>query len=219
MFGPRFEIPNTVGDESFTVVMRGTKPGDAEALSELLGDYTAQQFILMSGTPTIKDEEEWLERIRTDQFSTTWLIDVVQGNKEEFVGTTGLHHDHANFLSSGILLANKAWWGKGIATLTHQFRTWFAFRELGAYAIASSYAADNEASGKALRKVGYVDRGRLWRWRLTAGSFRDEVELVCYNPATISLLWPDGGMPAVVKKGLPKTIKALEYVDNIIEPR
>lgn len=218
-FGPRFEAEHTVGSESFTVIMRGYSEGDAMVLAGMLDDYRMQQFVHLSGSPTVKDEEEWLERVRTSKDQTIWMICVRQQDEETLVGSTSLAWSGSQRLCSGILLSNTAWWGKGIASLTHRFRTWYAFRELGAYAIDSGYVADNVASGRALRSVGYIDYGRLWRSNFTAGKWRDEILVVCYNPLTASVLWPDGKIQAKVQRGMQKTQVVLDEVQNIVKPR
>lgn len=131
-FGPRFEVDHTVNDELFTVVMRGYAEGDATAMADMLDDYRMQQFVLLSGSPTAQDEQDWLEGIRHNQDVIQWMVSVRCENKEILVGTTGLRKTvRAGWLSSGILLCNTKWWGKGIASTTHRFRTWYAFRERG----------------------------------------------------------------------------------------
>lgn len=146
-FGPRFEIPHTVDGKPCTIVMRGQQPGDAEALADMMDDYTVQRFMLIRASFGLKDEEEWLESTRTNRAVTSWLISVIQDDKEVLIGNTALRQLDCNRLASGILLAKPEYWGKGIASLTHRLRTWYAFAELGAYAIESDYIADNVASG------------------------------------------------------------------------
>lgn len=225
MFGPRFEMAHTmILDEeqhgSFKIVMRGPQDGDAEALASLMGSYTTQQFMLMRGTKTVKDEEEWLEKVRTNNDEVSWLISVVMADKETLIGTTHLRTVDDYRLASGILLADQDWWGKGIATLTHKFRTWYAFREMGAYSIESNFIWDNLASGKALEKVGYVRCGVLPRYRLIAGEWRDQVLMICHNPVSKDLLWPGSSSPdSKIIRGMKQTQQVLEDIDGLIQHR
>ncbi len=53
--------------------------------------------------------------VRIDSDSTHWIISIAKDGKEELVGVTSLHPVWDNFLSSGIVLVNREWWGKGSA--------------------------------------------------------------------------------------------------------
>jgi RimJ/RimL family protein N-acetyltransferase len=218
-FGPRFELPHKVGSQDVTVVMRPAREGDGADMARYLEDFTVQQFVLLQGGMTPRDEDDYLEKARTNADVILWVVTVKDGDTETLVGVTGLVRQAGNRLSSGILFANRDYWQQGIAGLTHRLRTWYAFCELGAYAINSSYVEENAASGRALRSVGYIETGRDWRCHLTAGRWRDEVKLVCYNPHTVSILWPDGDVPAEVQVGLQLTSAALDRATDLLELR
>lgn len=218
-YGPYFEIPHVIDGETVTVVMRPVREGDGKTYAKLLEDFTVQQYVSMQGGPTPKDEEGYFERTRTDDASIFWMITLQRGQQEELVGSTSLHLRTGNRLTSGILLANRPLWGKGIAGLTHRLRTWYAFRELGAYAIDSEYVDVNIGSGKALESVGYVESGRQYRAHFTNGRWYDLVSLSAYNPQTVTLLWPNGDLPAEIQAGLKKTQAALEAATKVINPR
>ncbi|WP_427923855.1 GNAT family N-acetyltransferase [Streptomyces sp. cg40] len=219
-FGPRFEIPHTIDGEKVVVVMRPAHDGDAEKMAALLQDFTVQQFLYIQGGVTPKDEAEVFERARTSREQVLWIVSLVRDTESEsIVGMTSLRKHRGNRYTSFIVLADRNHWGKGIARLTHQLRTWYAFCELGAYAIKSGYIEDNVSSGKALTGVGYVEIGRDWRAHLTNGRWCDEVSMVCYNPLTLGVLWPDGDVPEAVRKALPKTHSAFELARDVLKPR
>jgi RimJ/RimL family protein N-acetyltransferase len=219
-FGPRFEIPYRIDNQDVTVVMRPAQDGDAVEMARLLGDFTVQQFVYIQGGMTPKDEEEFFEKVRTSRDQILWVVGVQHADETEtVVGITSLLKQRGNRYSSYIILANRALWGKGIAKLTHHFRTWYAFCELGAFAINSSYFDSNGHSGKALNGVGYVELGRNWRSHLTEGRWCDEVLVCCYNPLTISVLWPQGDAPELVKEALPKTEAAFARVREVLDLR
>lgn len=218
-FGPRFEIPHIVDDKPITVIMRAPQDGDAAALAAMLDDYIVHQFIEMDGSPTPKDEEEWLEKVRQDHDNFVWLVSVKHGEGEELVGTTNLYNKGWNRLTSGIVFGARQWWGKGIASKTHEFRTWFAFMQIGAYAIDSVFCETNVASGRALAKMGYIECGRRWKCEYTGGRWHDHIQLVCHNPLAVPILWPAGDEPEVVREGVAKTQAVIERVSAIIQPR
>lgn len=219
-FGPRFEIPHRIDNQDLTVIMRPAQNGDAAEMARLLGDFTVQQFVYIQGGMTPRDEEEFFEKVRTSRDQVLWVISVKHTDEiEPVIGITSLLKQRGNRYRSYIILANRAFWGKGIATVTHQFRTWYAFCELGAYAVNSSYFDGNGHSGKALNSVGYVELGRNWRSHLTEGRWCDEVLVGCYNPLTISVLWPQGGVPKSVQEALPKTEATFAHVREVLDLR
>jgi hypothetical protein len=126
---------------------------------------------------------------------------------------------HQQVAGSGILLSNPSFWRKGIAGLTHMYRTWFAFAVLGLTHIVTEYVEDNIGSGQALRSVGYIDSGRQHRLHYINGRYRDQVLLTCYNPLKSALLWPDGDIPAEVMSGLQRTQQVLDQVRKTLQAR
>jgi len=92
------------------------------------------------------------------------------------IGFTGLHAiDWRNRrANSGLVIGDKEAWGRGYATDAMRVRTKFAFETLNLHRVESEALADNEASQKALERVGYrregVFRERFWsegRWHDT----------------------------------------------------
>lgn len=216
MFGHTFVIPR----ENDRLVMRKAHESDAVIVADQLDDYITGQFVIISSAPTIKDEEEWIEKTSKDKDSYVWMIDYIKnGHEPVLAGVTSLHRQSQYHWSSGILLSNRSLWGLGIASTTHKIRTWFAFAELGAMFITSGHIVENAASGKALASVGYVQTGRCPKCRLVAGSWRDMVDLVCYNPNNLSVLWPGGKIPKKVETAATRTKEAMRFAEQLISPR
>ncbi len=215
-------MPHRCDKQDVTLIMRPAQDGDAARLAELLGDFTVQQFLFLQGGPTTQDEQDFLERLRTTSEEIVWMVALRREAEgpEEFVGLTSLRRQRNNSrLTSGINLANRTLWGKGIAGATHVLRTWYAFCELGAYAIDSSYVEVNEASGRALAHAGYAEVGRQPRAHFTAGRWYDIVHMACYNPQTAGVLWPREDIPAAVREAMSRTEATLKKATSIIKPR
>lgn len=216
MFGHTFVIPHG----AYQIVMRKPGENDAQILSSYMDDYIASQFVIVNSAMTLQDEVEWLEKTRKDRDSFVWMVDLVKdGEQPILAGVTSLHCHGTNHWSSGMFLSNRELWGLGIASMTHKLRTWFAFAELGAYFITSSFVNDNPASGRALASVGYIQVGRCPRCRLVAGKWRDMIDLVCYNPATLSILWPEGDIPNHIVEATVRTEEAMRFTEGLIKPR
>jgi len=63
---------------------------------------------------------------------------------------------------SGIVLGEKDIWGKGYATEAMRLRTRYAFRDLGLETVYTYVVLPNDASRRALERVGYRQCG-VWR--------------------------------------------------------
>lgn len=219
-FGPRFEIPHRIRGCPVVITMRPARDGDAEGLASLRAGYATQQFVFARGGKCVKDEEEFLEQARVSRNEILWVVGLERENEAESIaGITRLASHRGNRFRSFTLLSNRALWNCGIATATHKLRTWYAFSELGANALNSSYIEHNVGSHKALERVGYVEIGRNWRAHLTGGQWRDEVLVACYNPASLALLWPSGDVPILVANAVSKTEAALVYAREVIRPQ
>jgi RimJ/RimL family protein N-acetyltransferase len=84
--------------------------------------------------------------------------------------------------TSGIIIVDSDYWGKGIASAAHKARTWYAFRQLGLVRIKSAVRNGNEGSLKALERSGY---GHVYTERNTSfvdGAYRHQYNLECLNP-------------------------------------
>lgn len=221
VYGPRWEFELA----DFTVVMRPARlPDDAKDMTRLLEDRVVHEGVTLTHSPSLPEELAHFKLAQTDKHNFHWMIVVrPEGQPEELVGVTSLHKDSQwelnRRLSSGILLANRAWWGKGIASHTHRLRTWYAFATLNATAISSGYLDFNVASGKALASVGYVQIGREWRSCFRNGRWVDLVLLNCFNPMRLEELWPEGNVHPNVRRGVDNTRWALNWAQSVIGPR
>ena len=224
VYGPRLEFPLPSAPD-VTVIMRPAQlPDDAAAMNGYLQDRVAIDFVTLNYTPTMAQETEHFEKCGQSRNTYAWIVAVrPDGEAESLVGITSLEKfgdwETHRRLSSGILLSNRQWWGKGIAGATHRLRTWYAFNVLGAHAINSSFVAENLGSGRALASVGYTEVGRNQRSLLKNGRWRDEVLLTCYNPAALPIMWPDGDIPQPIQAAAEKTKAALAWADSVLQPR
>lgn len=79
---------------------------------------------------------------------------------------------HHKFASIGLIIGNKDYWGKGIATDAIQLVTAFAFDELKLNKVTAGAYANNTASIKAFEKCGFNHEGLL------AKNYQDQDEYV-----------------------------------------
>lgn len=129
--------------------------------------------------------EEWYDKIAKDTERILWGLWVIEGGKRQHIGNTALMDFEKAPLfqaTSGIIIVDSDYWGKGIASAAHKARTWYAFRQLGLVRIKSAVRNGNEGSLKALERSGY---GHVYTERNTSfvdGAYRHQYNLECLNP-------------------------------------
>jgi RimJ/RimL family protein N-acetyltransferase len=180
------------------------------------------RYLGVPGAPIIEDEEEWHVKTRTAKDSLVWGIWDVSKDKRLLIGSTALNaitKGHTIQATSGSLISNKAYWGKGIASATHKARTWYAFEQLGMTRIMSAVFQGNIASLKALEKSGYtlvyVERNTVF----TEGQLRHQDNLECLNPSETSwnLWWGTDTPTATSLAARAKTREAMEWAkENVV---
>lgn len=142
------------------------------------------RYLEVSSAPTIEDEEEWYETTRKAKDSLVWGIWDITTDRT-LIGTTSLFNIEQSPLAqatSGVMLSNKEYWGKGIASTIHKARTWYAFRQLGLVRIKSAVVHGNVASKKALQKSGYTDVYVERNTHFSDGVLHHQDNLECLNP-------------------------------------
>jgi len=183
------ELPSKTGGELLVVEL-------APLSEDVMGEFVANggmqshpvvRFLARRSSPVLKDEFEWFDKVRTDKDSMIWGIWVCASDGRQLIGTTGLNSIEygptgMKQATSGVLIFDKNFWGKGIASAIHKARTWFAFTELGLTRIKSAVIQGNDASRKALEKSGYtfvyVERNTCF----TDGAMQHQDNLECINP-------------------------------------
>jgi RimJ/RimL family protein N-acetyltransferase len=135
-----------------------------------MNDPEVTRFLTLTTGVTPGMEAEWIERVQKRDTEYVWAI---HDDRGRHIGFTGLHRiDWKNRkATSGIVIGDREAWGRGYATDAMRVRTRFAFETLNLHRVESEALADNEASQRALERIGYkregVLRKRLWsegRW-------------------------------------------------------
>ena len=165
-------------------------PIEKEALrafiSPGLQQASVSKYLSIGGAPVLEDEQEWFEKVRTDKASIIWGIWHREESGRRLIGSTALEGIERHPLpqaTSGSLIVDRSYWGRGIASHIHKARTWYAFEQLGLVRVKSAVIQGNGASKKALEKSGYT---LVYVERNTAfidGGLRHQDNLECLNPA------------------------------------
>ncbi len=180
----------TVGDMTVELA-----PLNREVMGEFIKPGMQSAHVtkyLVTQAKVLEDEYEWYDKVRTDSTSITWGVWVVNGDSRELIGTSSLHHverDLFYMAGSGSLLFKREYWGKGIASVIHQARTWYAFQIVGIDRIWSEVLQGNVASRRALEKSGYYVTHVKRNDKFVDGKLRHVDVLECINPNTFTRWW------------------------------
>lgn len=171
---------------------------------------------------TLEDEEEWYEKTRTDPNSAVWGIWHVNDDQRKLIGTTSLTNiSRMNIYqaTSGSMISDTSYWGKGIASAIHRARTWYAFEQMGLTRIKSAVMHGNVASKRALEKVGYTVVSVERNTGFIDGKLRHQDNMECLSPldAAWNIWWGDDTPTEVALEARKKTQDALAWAkENVV---
>lgn len=191
------------------------KSDEMARVAEYLSSLIVTKFAGRHAAVTERQEADWWKRASETKDSVVWAI-VPEGFSHP-IGTTGLHEIDpiSGSCVSGIIL-DKSVWGRGIATLAHLARTWFAVEVLNRLTIQSTVRAENIASLRALKRVGYIPTGSMLRNAYILGHYVDTVTLTWLNPRAIDTLYPEE-LPRKYNQYVERARAALELAKSAVK--
>lgn len=176
MHGPEIRVEfcrEDKGSDPLTIVLR--HPIDEEACAKIVSEGldNRTRLFLSAHPSSVGDEREWYSSIGKLEDRINWAIYA----DETYIGGCGFHNiDLADRNAElGLMIVDKSYWGRGIATVVEVAITEYAFRNITAGGLHKVYARvfvsddgkGNNASRAAILKVGYrevgVQREHLWR--------------------------------------------------------
>jgi len=149
------------------------RPEFFPAYARWFGDMAVTRHLIHRLPFTLKQEEEWLEATARDEHKILWAMVVKATGR--LIGNTALERiDWRNRRAeSGTVIGERDEWGKGYATEAMRLRMAHAFGELGLEKAQTSVVLPNDASRRALLRVGYRECGRWRRHLLVEGRWHD----------------------------------------------
>ena len=163
MFGPVLE-----GQK---VTLRPPDETDAARFVAWFADLEVTRYLAERFPLSLQQEEDFIKRIGESKNDVWWVIEA----EGKAIGATGIHR--INWLdangTTGIVIGDKASWGKGFATEAMQLRTRYAFRELNLHKLMTEVDTENEASRKALERNGYRTVGVHREQSFREGKWKD----------------------------------------------
>ncbi len=122
-----------------------------------VSDPEVTRYLLMPFVPAPHMEEEWYKNASESRTDVLWALEV----EGRIVGSTGIHDIHwiPAHGTTGLVIGDKTYWRRGIASEAMALRTRYAFRELNLHKLKSSAFMENQGSRRALAKAGYREVG------------------------------------------------------------
>ncbi len=184
------------------------------------------RYMGMDFAPTAEDEEEWFEKTRAAKDSLIWGIWIVDGESRTLIGNSALvdidkdgHSGLIRQATSGSLIFRPEFWGKGIASVAHKARTWYAFNELGLHRIKSAVIKQNIGSRTALERSGYTFVYTERNEQYAQGELQHMDCLECLNP--LELFWSQwwhGDRPSKTSLAARRlTREVMDWADKNVE--
>jgi diamine N-acetyltransferase len=162
-------------------VLRPLCSSDVPLLMKWINDPEVQQYILGYLPAGEEAEKEWVKKAaamnpRGTPMDIVFMIETLSGKP---IGTMGLHQiDWKNRnATTGTLIGEKRYWGKGFGTDAKLALLEYAFNHLGLHKINSSVIEYNDRSRMYSLKCGYKVEGRRKSMVFVKGRFWDVVLL------------------------------------------
>lgn len=160
--------------EGKLVKLRALEPGDSERAYTWINDREVTRYLAARYPLSHADEERWLERVSTNDFSRGVSL-AIETKEGEHIGNIGLEdlRPEDRKAALGILIGEKAYWSKGygedaIVTLLR-----FAFHEMNLHRVWLHTSEFNERAIACYRKCGFQEEGRLREHVFTDGRYWD----------------------------------------------
>jgi RimJ/RimL family protein N-acetyltransferase len=154
-----------------SVTLAPLEPEHLERYCHWFADADVTRFLKMRYPPTLAEEHAWFERTAASGKDVVWGL-FADG---QHIGSTAIHRiDWSNRRAqTGILIGDRTWWRRGIATQSHALRTRYAFEELNLEKLVTTVIEGNTASQRALERVGYCSIGVHRRHEFRQGRWWD----------------------------------------------
>lgn len=159
--------------------LRPLERADIPTLRRWVNDPDVMLFMKRPFAVMEQEEETWFEKLSASK--NIHAFGIVERGGSKLIGTIDIHNIvwHQRTATSGTLLGEKEFWGKGYGTEAKMLLLDFAFNALDLHGVLSRVMGHNERSLAYAKKCGYEEVGRLPNWmRRHDGERCDEVYLI-----------------------------------------
>jgi RimJ/RimL family protein N-acetyltransferase len=157
---------------SATVSLEPARPEDAAVRCRWFADLELSRWWTGPDVPSLKQEEEAFDRVARDPNVVLWRIVL----EERTIGSAWLTAiEWTNRQAwQGMVIGERAEWGKGYGSAVVQLRTAFAFEDLGLERLETSCLERNVGMQRALARSGFRKIGVRQHRFFLQGAWHDE---------------------------------------------
>ncbi|MEI7819142.1 MAG: GNAT family protein [bacterium] len=160
------------------VIMKPVSVDEAAIFAEGFSRYPIMRTLSIRAAMSLEMEEQWIRDSDKDSSKMGWGI-YVDG---ELVGNTGFDGIDNRRATSGCCIFRDDLWGQGIISAVHLARSYYGVQVLGLEAVDSYVFFGNDASLKALLRVGYAAYGVKIAEQILNGKRTHAHQLLWVNP-------------------------------------
>lgn len=163
-----------------TILRPLRKATDFELCLRWINDPEVNQYLLVYFPVTEKKEEEWFDRVANNPNEIVLGIETLDG---KLIGNMALVHINAKdrTASTGALIGEKEYWGKGYGMDAKMTLLNYAFNTLNLRKINSSVYAFNKRSLQYNLKCGYKIEGVRKKQIFRNGKYHDEILIAVFK--------------------------------------
>lgn len=178
---------DNMNDEKPVVFLRGQKvilrplmKSDMSTVVRWINDPDVREFIEMPFPKTEAEEDEWFRVLGRDDKNIVLAIETLEG---AFIGEMGIHR--INWIdrvgTTGALIGNKEYWGKGFGTDAKMILLEYAFHTLNLHKLYSRVIEYNKRSLDYSLHCGYRVEGVRKLHSFKKGKYWDVIELAIFE--------------------------------------
>ncbi len=159
--------------------LRRPNDRDVDAIVGVVGDWEVARRLARVPHPYgPTDARFFLDHV----VPAEWVWAVTLRGSDTLLGAIGLTPEEGADAAELGYWISPTHWGSGIATEAARAVVAFGFESLGLPVLTSGYFEDNPPSGRVLRKLGFVETGRVMRPCLAAGGEVPSIRMELAHP-------------------------------------
>lgn len=149
---------------------------DIPTLTRWINDPAVRDFLTAILPQTEKQEEEWFNKLGTDDKNIVLGIETKEG---VLIGSMGIHQINwkDRICTTGALIGEKEYWGRGYGTDAKMVLLDYIFNTLNLHKVCSAVIAYNKRSLHYSLHCGYKLEGRRRKHIFKRGRYWDLIEL------------------------------------------
>lgn len=158
------------------VNLRPVMKSEVNAITRWVNDPKVRHFIGKVLPQTEKQEEDWFNKLGESDKHVVLGIETKEG---VLIGVMGIHdiNRENRTATTGALIGEKEYWGRGYGTDAKMFLLQYAFETLNLHKICSNVIAFNKRSLQYSLHCGYKLEGRRRKHVWRVGKYWDLLEL------------------------------------------